>query len=114
MNFGKVSGKGIGVGLSQRMFEPLLHELSGHPGRFVLLREGGGEDKSHTLSVPRFWGQGWGRVDTWDLPSWLGSGHLFLGIPRAVELCQEPWMSAFVGRKLLRIACLASCYQENH
>lgn len=32
MNFGKVSGKGIGVGLSQRMFEPLLHEVSGHPG----------------------------------------------------------------------------------
>lgn len=29
MNFGKVSGNGIGVGLSQRMFEPLLQELSG-------------------------------------------------------------------------------------
>ena len=31
MNFGKVSGKGIGVGLSQRMSEPLLCELSSHP-----------------------------------------------------------------------------------
>lgn len=81
MNFGKVSGKGIRVGLSQRTFEPLLHELSGHPGWFVLLRDSGGEDKSHSLLVPRFWEQGQGWVNTWHLPGWLGNSHLFLGIP---------------------------------
>lgn len=79
MNFGKVSGKGIGVGLSQRIVEPLLHELSGHPGSlYLLLRDGGREDKSHSVLVPR------SRMGVWTPgihPVGLGGSHLILGTP---------------------------------
>lgn len=57
MNFGKVSGKGMGVGLSQRMFEPLLHELSGHPGSLYF--SGRVEERTKAI-LSWYLGLGWG------------------------------------------------------
>lgn len=53
MNFGKVSGNGIGVGLSQRMFEPFCSRSCLVTAQFVLPRVGGeGSRCNSSLLVP--------------------------------------------------------------
>lgn len=53
MNFGKVSGNGIGVGLSQRMFEPVCSRSCLVTVQFVLPRVGGeGSRCNSSLLVP--------------------------------------------------------------
>ena len=74
MNFGKVSGKGIGVGLSQRMFEPLLCELSGH--LHSLYFSGGVEERTEAILSwylgPGGWTRGFAHF-AWRQPSHPGN-----------------------------------------
>lgn len=113
MNFGKVSGKGIGVGLSQRMFEPLLHELSGHPGSLYF----SGRVEERTKDIFSWYlglgvGVGAGGHLEFSQLAWGQSSHP--GNPVNSVVMSGTWdNSAFVGRKLPRLACLVSCYQEN-
>jgi hypothetical protein len=72
MNFGKVSRKGIGVGLSQRTLELLLYELAvWSPEQFVLPREGGEESRAVLLSW--YLGLGGGAWKSGGFPSWFGA-----------------------------------------
>lgn len=76
MNFGKVSGKEIGVGLSQKMFEPLLHELSGHPDSLYFPERVG--KRAEAILFSGYLGPG--GLETWDLLTWLRCRCLTLGM----------------------------------
>ena len=79
MNFGKVSGKGIGVGLSQRMSEPLLCKLSSHPDSLSFSERV--EERTEAILS---WYLGPGSLDMGHLRNLLGGSHLTLGTPETV------------------------------
>lgn len=115
MNFGKVSGNGIGVGLSQRMFEPFCSRSCLVSAQFVLPRVGGeGSRCNSSLLVPGPRGARnlrfsqltpGGAISSWEraclnpLNSMLVSGTL--GRERTS-----------VGRKARRTVCHVCCLQK--
>lgn len=96
MNFGKVSGNRIGVELSQRMFEPLLQDLSGHC-TICPSQSGWGREQMQLFSLGTWAHWGW-KFEIFPLDSRQGEsshpGKELVWTLWTVPICKEPGVGA--------------------